>query len=60
MKYKVVIVNEQRETDMTVGGTVYFDSEALARDFIKSHNETNTSRAYMVHMSETYTMTTNG
>ena len=60
MKYKVVIVDKQNDTDMTVGGTVYFDSEAQARDFIKGHNETNASRAYLVHVSEKYTMIGNG
>ena len=57
MKYKIVIVDEQSNTDMTIGGTVYFDSEGQARDFIKSHNETNVSRAYLVHVSEKYTIT---
>jgi hypothetical protein len=57
MKYKIVIVDEQSNTDMTIGGTVYFDSESQARDFIKSHNETNASRAYLVHVSEKYTIT---
>jgi hypothetical protein len=57
MKHKVVIVESQTATDMTVGGTVYFDSEAEARQWVASHNSANTSQAYVVHVSDSYSMT---
>ena len=57
MKHKVVIVDSQSDTDMTIGGTVYFDTEQQARDYVVSHNVANRSRAYSVHVSNAYTMT---
>jgi len=59
MKYKVVIVEHQTDTEMTVGGTVYFATEQLARDYITDHNATRPSHAYLVHISPQYTVTDN-
>jgi hypothetical protein len=59
MKYKVVIIENQSDTEMTVGGTVYFATEQLARDYISNHNATQSSHAYLVHVSPQYTATDN-
>jgi len=59
MKYKVVIVENQTDIEMTVRGTVYFATEQLARDFVIKHNATHPSHAYMVHISPQYTVTDN-
>jgi hypothetical protein len=57
MKYKVVIVEQQNSTDMLIGGTVYFATEAQARDFVAEHNGSNSSRAYVVTVSSRYSVT---
>ena len=54
MKYKVVIVEKQNLTDMTVSGTVYFETEACAREFVAKHNATEVSRAYVVTVAANY------
>ena len=59
MKYKIVIVEDQSDTEMTVGGTVYFATEQLARDYVTNHNATQLSCAYLVHVSPKYTTTDN-
>ena len=59
MKHKVVIVENQTDTEMTVSGTVYFATEQLARDYVTDHNETRSSHAYLVHSSPQYTITDN-
>jgi hypothetical protein len=59
MKYKVVIVENQTDIEMTVGGTMYFTTEQLARDYVAHHNVTWPSHAYMVHISPQYTITDN-
>jgi hypothetical protein len=59
MKYKIVIVENQSDTEMTVGDTVYFATEQLARDYVAHHNATRPSHAYMVHNSPQYTVTDN-
>ena len=59
MKHKVVIVENQTVTEMTVKGTVYFATEQLARDYVTDHNATQPSHAYMVHISPQYTVTDN-
>ncbi len=59
MKHKVVIVETQSDTEMTVKGTVYFATEQLARDYVLHHNATQPSHAYMVHISPQYTVTDN-
>jgi glycosyltransferase involved in cell wall biosynthesis len=58
-KYKVVIVENQTDTEMTVGGTVYFATEQLARNYVTDHNATRLSHAYLVHSSPQYTVTDN-
>lgn len=60
MSSKVVIVERQTDTDLTVGGTVFFASEGEARDWVKNHNATNTnSRAYCVQVSANYSIKDN-
>jgi hypothetical protein len=59
MKYKIVIVEDQSDTEMTVSGTVYFATEQLARDYVINHNATQLSCAYLVHVSPKYTTTDN-
>jgi len=59
MKYKIVIVEDQSDTEMTVGGTVYFATEQLALDYVTNHNATQLSCAYLVHNSPQYTVTDN-
>jgi hypothetical protein len=54
MKYKIVIVETQTSTEMTVAGTVYFKTELEAKDFIIDHNVKNTSKAYLVNVSPNY------
>jgi hypothetical protein len=57
LKTKVVIVENQTDTDMTIVGTRYFDSNNQARAFVTDHNAHNHSRAYVVHVSDQYTVT---
>ena len=54
MKYKIVIVETQEDTEMTVAGTVYFRSELEAKHFIVEHNVKNTSKAYLVNVNPNY------
>jgi hypothetical protein len=54
MKYKIVIVEMQTSTEMTVAGTVYFRTELEAKDFIIGHNVKNISQAYLVKVSPNY------
>jgi hypothetical protein len=56
LKTKVVIVENQTDTDMTIVGTRYFDSDSEARAFVADHNAHNHSRAYVVHVSQSYTV----
>ena len=59
MKSKVVIVADQSDREMTVNGTVYFATEQLARDYVAHHNASQSSHAYLVHISPQYTVTDN-
>lgn len=59
MKYKVVIVENQNDVEMTVAGTQYFNTELLARAYVSQHNATQDSRAYLVFVSPNYTAVDN-
>ena len=60
MSQKVVIVERLTDTDITIGGTVFFASQGEALDWVKNHNATNAnSRAYCVQVSENYSIKDN-